>query len=152
MCPCFGARRVIVGKGLGREQTVFATFGSRGACVGEDFSFAVLLFPQTFFVQLRSSPCGGGCFSGFVFFPSSFSYFMVCLFSLFIVGTLLVAQCLRFSLMPALWRATRLVGVVCWRCGVLGQWVALMDDVLFPCFVQCVALRALSGFCAFRPG
>ena len=29
----------------------------------------MLLFPQTFFVQLRSSPCGGGCFSGFVFFP-----------------------------------------------------------------------------------
>ena len=112
MCPCLGARRVIVDGGSGREQTVFATFGSRGACVGVDFSFAVLLFPD-FFVQLRSSPCGGGCFSGFVFFPSSFLYFRVCLFSLFIVGTVLVAQYLRFSLLPALWRAARLVGVVC---------------------------------------
>ena len=50
MCPCLGARRVIVGRGSGCEQTVFATFGSRGACVGVDFFFAVLLFPQTFFL------------------------------------------------------------------------------------------------------
>ena len=91
---CFGARRVIVGRGSGREPTVFATFGSRGACVGVDFSFAVLLIPQTFFVHLRSSPCSGGCFSGFVFVPSSFLCFRVCLFSLFVF----VFQGLSFSL------------------------------------------------------
>ena len=108
----------------------------------------MLLFPHIFLVQPHSSPCGSGCFSGFVFFPSSFLYFRVCLFSLFIVGTLLVVQYLRFSLLPALWRAARLVGVVCWRCGALGQWVALMDDLFFLVFVQCVARRALSGFCA----
>ena len=34
-------------------------------------------------------------------------------FFLLIVGTLLMAQYLRFSLLPALWRAARLVGVVC---------------------------------------
>ena len=82
MCPCFGARRVIVGRGSGREQTVFATFGSRGACVGEDFSFAVLLFPQTFLfsfvLRLVVAVAFHGlsffplrfCTSGFVFFPS----------------------------------------------------------------------------------
>ena len=95
MCPCLGARRVIVGRGSGCEQTVFATFGSRGACVGEDFLLCCVAFSTDFFVQLRSSPCGGG------------------LFPLFIVGVQLVAQCLRFSLLPALWRAARLVGVVC---------------------------------------
>ena len=125
MCPCFGARRVIVGRGSGREQTVWATFGSLGACVGVDFCFAVLLFPQTFLfsfvLRLVVAVAFQGlsffplrfCTSGFVFFPSSFLYFRVCLFSLLIVGTLLVAQYLRFSLLPALWRAARLVGVVC---------------------------------------
>ena len=113
MCPYFGARRVIVGRGSGREQTVWATFGSRGACVGEDFLLCCVAFSTDFFVQLRSSPCSGGCFSWFVFFPSSFLYFRVCLFSLLIVGTLLMAQYLQFSLLPALWRAARLVGVVC---------------------------------------
>ena len=117
MCPCFGARRVIVGRGSGREQTVFATFGSRGACVGKDFSFAVLLFPQTFFVQLRSSPCGGGCFSGFVFFPSSFLYFRVCLFSLLYCWyAALGAVPLVFAL------ASVVAGCALSRCGVVALW------------------------------
>ena len=116
--------------------------GSRGACVGEDFSFAVLLFPQTFLFSFVLRLVVAVAFQGLSFF-TSFSYFRVCLFSLFIVGTLLVAQYLRFSLLPALWRAARLVGVVCWRCGALGQWVALMDDLFFLVFVQFVVWRAL---------
>ena len=99
MCPCFGARRVIVDGGSGREQTVLTTFGSQGACVGVDFSFTVLLFPHFFYIyffrfvlrrvvvvafQLLSFFFLRFSFSGFVFFP-------------LIVGTLLMAQYLRFA-------------------------------------------------------
>ena len=77
MCPCFGARRVIVDGGSGREQTVLTTFGSRGAYVGVDFSFfhryflfsfdrrrvVAVAFQGLSFFLLRFS------FSGFVFFP-----------------------------------------------------------------------------------
>ena len=90
---------------------MFATFGSIGACVREDFSFAVLLFPQTFLFSFVLHLVVAVAFQGLSFF-TSFSYFRVCLFSLFIVGTLLVAQYLRLALLPALWRVTRLVGVV----------------------------------------
>ena len=69
MCPCFGARRVNVGRGSGREQTVFATFGSRGACVGVDFSFAVLLFPQTFLFSFVLRLVVAVAFQGLSFFP-----------------------------------------------------------------------------------
>ena len=72
MCPCFDARRDIVGRGSGREQTVFATFGSRGACVGEDFSFAVLLFPQTFLFSFVLRLVVAAAFQGLYFFPLRF--------------------------------------------------------------------------------
>ena len=93
-------------------------FGSLGACVGEDFSFAAFFFSTDFlfFVLFSLVLClvvavafqGLSFFplrfriSGFVFFPSSFLYFRVCLFPLLIVGTLLVVQYLRFLLLPAL--------------------------------------------------
>ncbi len=132
MCPCLGARRVIVDGGSGREQTVFATFGSRGACVGVDFSFTVLLFPQTFFfVQLRSSPCSGGCFSGFVFFPLNCWYAAhgavpsVCTLASFVAGCALS------------------------RCGVLTGLLANGR----PCFCPMRGMESLVWFqCVFRPG
>ena len=68
MCPYFGARCVIVGRGSGHEQTVFATFGLRGACVGEDFSFAVLLFPQTFLFSFVLHLVVAVAFQGLSFF------------------------------------------------------------------------------------
>ena len=72
MCPCFGARRVIVGRGSGREQTVWATFGSLGACVGVDFCFAVLLFPQTFLFSFVLRRVVAVAFHGLSFFPLRF--------------------------------------------------------------------------------
>ena len=116
MCPCFGARRVIVGKGSGREQTVFATFGSRGACVGEDFSFAVLLFHRLF--------CSAS------FFALRWRLlFRVCLFSLFVF----VFQSLSFF-PPYCWYTARgavpsvfalasvVAGYALSPCGVLALW------------------------------
>ena len=95
-------------------------FGSLGACVGEDFSFAELLIPQIFL---------------FVFGSASFFalwwrlLFRVCLFSLFVF----VFQGLSFSPLCC-WYAARgavpsvfalasvVAGCALSRCGVLALW------------------------------
>ena len=101
---------------------MFATFGSLGACVGEDFSFAVLLFPHIyiyiyiFLVSLVLRLVVAVAFQGLSFFPLRFCISGFVFFSLFIVGTLLVAQYLRFSLLPAcgsIWLSSAWLGEPC---------------------------------------
>ena len=96
---------------------MFATFGSIGACVGEDFSFAVLLF-HIFFL-----------FFFFFFFLWWRLLFRVCLFSLFVF----VFQGLSFfplycwyaarGAVPSVFALASVVaGCALSRCGVLALW------------------------------
>jgi len=116
LCPCFGARRVIVGRGSGREQTVFATFGSRGACVGEDFSFAVLLFPQTFLFSFVLHLVVAVAFQGLSFFPLRFRISVLSFFPLYCWYAAHGAVPSVFAL------ASVVADCALSRCGVLALW------------------------------
>ena len=105
---------------------MFATFGSLGACVGEDFSFAVLLFPQTFF----------GSASFFALWWQLL--FRVCLFSLFVFvfqgSSFSPLHCWYAAQYLHCWYAARgavpsvfalasvVAGCVLSQCGVLALW------------------------------